>query len=90
LESLGKTYEAKGSYGKALEVYQRLASESAPVYQTQAQLYLGRVYEAIGDQEKAMNHYEIYIDTHPETLFSESIRTKLIRWRRKRNSKEQE
>ncbi len=86
LESLGETYEAKGSYGKALEVYQQLASESAPIYQAQAQLYLGRVYEAMGDQEKAMKHYESYLDTNPQTLFSEQIRTKLIRWRKSGNS----
>lgn len=90
LESLGETYEAKGSYSEALEVYQQLASESAPIYQAQAQLYLGRVYEAIGDQEKATNHYESYLDTNPDTLFSESIRTKLMHWRQSGNSKEQE
>jgi len=44
LESLGQTYEAKGSWQEAVEVYQRLGSEGPPVYQAQAQLYLGRVY----------------------------------------------
>jgi tetratricopeptide (TPR) repeat protein len=88
LESLGKTYEAKGSYEEALGVYQRLAQEGAPIYQAQAQLYLGRVYEAVGDQGKAMNHYENYLNTNPTTPFSESIRIKLIRWRKTGDSKE--
>ena len=82
LESLGGTYEAKGSYEEALEVYQQLANEGALAYQAQAQLYLGRVYEAIGDRDKAMSHYENYLDENPATLFSESIRIKLIRWQK--------
>jgi tetratricopeptide (TPR) repeat protein len=89
LESLGETYEAKGSYEEALEVYQRLARESAPIYQVQAQLYLGRVYEAIGDQNKATSHYENYLNENPVTLFSEQIRTKLMRWRKTADLKEQ-
>ena len=82
LESLGETYEAKGSYQEALEIYLRLARESAPIYQDQAQLYLGRVYEAMGDQNKAMTHYENYLNANPITPFGESIRIKLIRWRK--------
>jgi len=89
LESLGEAYEAKGSYEDALRVYQRLARESAPVYQTQAQLYLGRVYEAMGDQSQAMNHYENYLNANPVTLFGESIRIKLMRWRKTADLKEQ-
>ena len=89
LESLGESYEAKGSYEEALEVYQRLARESAPVYQTQAQLCLGRVYEALGDQNKAMNHYENYLNANPGAQFGELIRIKLIRWREAEESKEQ-
>ena len=81
LESLGETYEAKESWQEAVEVYQRLASEGAPVYQAQAQLYLGRVYEAIGDQQKAMTHYDNYLNDSPALIFGEWIRVKLRRWR---------
>lgn len=81
LESLGETHEAQGSLQAALEVYRRLAEEGAPVYQAQAQLYLGRVYEAIGDKDKAMIHYDNYLNENPAPLFGEWIRTKLRRWR---------
>jgi tetratricopeptide (TPR) repeat protein len=81
LESLGETYEAKESWQEAVEVYQRLASEGNPVYQAQAQLYLGRVYEAIGDQQKAMTHYDNYLNENPALIFGEWIRIKLRRWR---------
>ena len=81
LESLGGTHEAKGALQAALDVYQRLASEGAPVYQNQAQLYLGRVYEAMGDKKKAMNHYDNYLNGNPAPLFGEWLRTKLRRWR---------
>lgn len=80
LESLGATLEAKGDWQMALEVYQRLASKSAPVYQTQAQLYLGRVYEAMGDQKEAMSRYRNYLKENPTALNGEWIRIKLKRW----------
>ena len=85
LESLGETYEAKGSWQEAVEVYQRLASEGAPAYQAQAQLYLGRVYEAIGDKQKAMAHYDNYLNDSPALIFGEWIRVKLRRWRQAEN-----
>lgn len=81
LESLGETQEAKGAWQVALEVYQRLASEGAPVYKTQAQLYLGRVYESIGDQQEAMTRYQNYLKENPTALDGEWIRTRLRRWR---------
>lgn len=80
LESLGATLEAKGNWQVALEVYQRLASEGAPVYQAQAQLYLGRVYEAMGDQKEAMSHYQDYLKENPTALNGEWIKIKLQRW----------
>ena len=80
LESLGATLEAKGDWQMALEVYQRLASNSAPVYQTQAQLYLGRVYEAMGDQQEAISRYRNYLKENPTALNGEWIRIKLKRW----------
>jgi tetratricopeptide (TPR) repeat protein len=89
LESLGETYEAKGSWQEAVGVYQRLASEGTPVYQAQAQLYLGRVYEAMGDQQKAMTHYDNYLNDSPALIFGEWIRVKLRRWRQAENPKEQ-
>ena len=85
LESLGETHEAKGALQAALEVYQRLANEGAPVYQNQAQLYLGRVYEAMGDKNKAMIHYDNYLNGNPAPLFGEWLRTKLRRWRQAEN-----
>ena len=85
LESLGETYEAKASWQEAVEVYQRLASEGAPVYQAQAQLYLGRVYEAIGDKQKAMTHYDNYLNDSPALIFGEWIRVKLRRWQQAEN-----
>jgi len=81
LVSLGETYEAKESYEEALEIYQLLGKEGAPVYQAQAQLYLGRVYEAMGDKTKAMVHYDNYLNESPAPLFGEWIRIKLRRWR---------
>jgi tetratricopeptide (TPR) repeat protein len=89
LESLGQTYEAKGSWQEAVEVYQRLASEGGPVYQAQAQLYLGRVYEAVGDKQKAMTHYDNYLNESPALIFGEWIKIKLRRWRQAENPKEQ-
>jgi tetratricopeptide (TPR) repeat protein len=89
LESLGETYEAKKSWQEALEVYQRLGSEGAPVYQAQVQLYLGRVYEAIGDKQKAMTHYDNYLSESPALIFGESIKIKLRRWRQAENPEEQ-
>jgi tetratricopeptide (TPR) repeat protein len=80
LVSLGETYEAKGSYEDALKIYQLLAKEGAPVYQAQVQLYLGRVYEAMGDKTKAMVHYDNYLNESPAPLFGEWIRIKLRRW----------
>jgi tetratricopeptide (TPR) repeat protein len=81
LVSLGETYEAKESYEEALEIYQLLGKEGAPVYQAQAQLYLGRVYEAMGDKTKAMVHYDNYLKESQTPLFGEWIRIKLRRWR---------
>jgi len=81
LVSLGETYEAKESYEQALEIYQLLGKEGAPVYQAQAQLYLGRVYEAMGDKSKAMAHYDNYLNESPAPLFGEWIKIKLRRWR---------
>jgi len=78
---MGETYEAKESYEKALEIYQLLVKEGAPVYQGQAQLYLGRVYEAMGDKTKAMVHYDKYLNESPAPLFGEWIKIKLRRWR---------
>ena len=88
LESLGQTYEAKRSWQEAVEVYQRLASEGVPAYQAQAQLYLGRVYEAIGDKQKAMTHYDNYLNESPAPIFGERIRIKLRRWRQAETPKD--
>ena len=81
LVSLGEAYEAKESYEKALEIYQLLLKDGAPIYQSQAELYLGRVYEAMGDKTKAMAHYDNYLNESPAPLFGEWIRIKLRRWR---------
>lgn len=81
LVSLGETYEAKESYEDALKIYQLLVKEGAPVYQAQVQLYLGRVYEAMGDKNKAMVHYDNYLNESPAPLFGEWLRIKLRRWR---------
>ena len=81
LVSLGETYETKESYEQAIEIYQLLGKEGAPAYQAQAQLYLGRVYEAMGDKSKAMVHYDNYLNESPAPLFGEWIRIKLRRWR---------
>lgn len=89
LESLGETYEAKASWQEAAEVYQRLASEGAPAYQAQAQLYLGRVYEAIGDKQKAITHYNNYLNDSPALIFGEWIKVKVKRWQQAENLKEQ-
>ncbi len=86
--SLGETYEAKESYEDALKTYQLLAKEGAPVYQTQVQLYLGRVYEAMGDKTQAMVHYENYLNESPAPLFGEWLRIKLRRWRQEEKSVE--
>jgi tetratricopeptide (TPR) repeat protein len=80
LESLGQTYEAQELWQAALQIYQRLAKEGAPVYQSQTELYLGRVYEAIGNQDKAVIHYQNYLNGNPALFFGEWIRTKLQRW----------
>lgn len=88
-ESLGETYEAKGSWQEAAEVYQRLASEGTPAYQAQAQLYLGRVYEAIGDKQKAIIHYNNYLNDSPALIFGEWIKVKVKRWQQAENFKEQ-
>ena len=86
LESLGQTYEAQELWQAALETYQRLAKEGAPVYRSQTELYLGRVYEAIGNQDKAVIHYENYLNENPALLFGEWIRIKLQRWKQSVNS----
>jgi predicted negative regulator of RcsB-dependent stress response len=88
LMSLGETYEAKDSYEDALKTYQLLANEGAPAYQTQAQLYLGRVYEAKGDKSQAMVHYDNYLNESPAPLFGESIRIKLRRWQQEEKTEE--
>ena len=88
LVSLGETYEAKESYEDALKIYQLLAKEGAPVYQTQVQLYLGRVYEAMGDKTQAMVHYDNYLNQSPAPLFGEWLRIKLRRWQQEEKSVE--
>lgn len=81
LETLGTAYEAKGAWDGALETYERLAREGTPAYQTQAQLGLGRVYEAKGDRAKAMAHYEAYLKDNPDSLAGDWLRVKVTRWR---------
>ena len=81
LENLGTACEAKGAWDSALETYERLAREGTPVYQRQAELGLGRVYEAKGDRAKAFSHYEAYLKDNPDTLASDWIRVKVTRWR---------
>jgi tetratricopeptide (TPR) repeat protein len=81
LEGLGTAYEAKGDWAAALKAYQQLAEEGTPIYQTEAQLCLGRVYEAKGDRREAISHYDAYLKGNPDTLFGERLRTKLSRWR---------
>jgi predicted negative regulator of RcsB-dependent stress response len=88
LVSLGETYEAKESYEEALETYQLLSKQGAPVYQAQAELYLGRVYEAMGDKTKATVHYKNYLNESPAPLFGEWIRIKLDRWQQAEKSLE--
>ena len=88
LMSLGETYEAKESYEDALKTYQLLAKEGAPVYQAQAQLYLGRVYEAMGDKPQAIVHYDNYLNESPAPLFGEWIRIKLRLWQRAEETEE--
>jgi tetratricopeptide (TPR) repeat protein len=82
LENLGTAYEAKGAWDSALETYERLGREGTPVYQRQAELGLGRVYEAKGDRAKALSHYDAYLKDNPaDTLASDWIRVKVTRWR---------
>ena len=88
LMSLGETYEAKESYEDALKTFQLLVKEGAPVYQSQAQLYLGRVYESKGDKSQAMVHYDNYLNESPAPLFGEWIRIKLRRWQQAEKTEE--
>jgi len=89
LVSLAETYEAKESYEDALKIYQLVAKEGAPVYQAQVQLYLGRVYDAMGDKTSAMVHFDNYLNESPAPLFDEWIRIKLRRWRQAEKSVEE-
>jgi tetratricopeptide (TPR) repeat protein len=81
LENLGTAYEAKSAWDSALGTYERLAREGTPVYQKQAELGLGRVYEAKGDRAKALAHYEAHLKDNPDTLAGDWLRVKLTRWR---------
>jgi tetratricopeptide (TPR) repeat protein len=89
LVSLGATYEAKGSEQSAIEVYNRLRSKGTPGYQSQAQLCLGRVYEALGERNKAAGHYDAYLKEDPDSIFGQWLRTKLLRWQMTQDSLEQ-
>jgi tetratricopeptide (TPR) repeat protein len=81
LENLGTAYEAKGAWDSAAETYERLEREGGPSFQAQAQLGLGRVYEAKGDRAKALSHYEAYLKDNPNSLADEWLRVKVAGWR---------
>jgi tetratricopeptide (TPR) repeat protein len=80
LQSLGASHEASRSWESALEVYKRLVRDGSPVYRNQAELGLGRVYEALGNRLEAKSHYESYLQGNPMDPLSAWIQTKLSRW----------
>jgi tetratricopeptide (TPR) repeat protein len=81
LQDLGTAYEAKGAWDSAAETYERLAREGTPSYQAQAQLGLGRVYEAKGNRAKALTYYEAYLKDNHDSPVDEWLRVKVTGWR---------
>ncbi len=75
--SLAQALEAKGDYADGVEVLIPVQKEPEDFGGQTVSLELGRLYEALGDKEKAKALYEQFLEKYPSSESTELVRSKL-------------
>lgn len=71
LNGLGYAYEAKKEYDTALEYFEKISVGSDPVLKPEALFNMGRLYAALGNEEKSQQAYQKIVADSPQSFYAE-------------------
>ena len=71
---LGYAYETKNDLSKAAEYFESTAAGANEILKGEALFNLGRIYSALGNNEKSLGAYQRVITDHPDSLYADLAR----------------
>jgi predicted negative regulator of RcsB-dependent stress response len=74
---LAQALEAKGDYAEGVEVLTAVQQQQEDFVGEATSLQLGRLYEALGEKEKAKAVYEQFLAKYPASASTELVRSRL-------------
>jgi tetratricopeptide (TPR) repeat protein len=74
---LGAAYSQKGEFQAAIEHYEKVVQGASPVLKDTALFHLGRLYDALGQEEKSRQAYRQLNTDYPESMFAEMVKNKI-------------
>ena len=73
---LAYAYEEKKDLQKAVEYFEKINTETDPVYKSDALYNLGRLYAALGDTQKSEAAYQEMISADQESIYIDLVKEK--------------
>ena len=67
---LGYAYEAKGDHGKACTYFKKIIEEKASPLTQLGYINVGRCFEGIGEKDKAIETYQKFLNTYPDSNYA--------------------
>jgi len=77
LNSLGFVYEAKKDFPKAIEYFQKAASEPDAAMKDEAFFHIGQIYSEMGEPAKGEDAFKKIISDHTDSLFTDIVSEKI-------------
>jgi len=77
LNSLGFAYEAKKDLPKAIEYFEKAASDPAAAMKDEAFFHIGAIYNEMGEPAKSEDAFKKIISDHTDSLFIDVVREKV-------------
>jgi len=77
LQSMAYCNEQLGNYQEARENFEKLLSLEVELSRAQLYMDLGRIYESLGEVEKARASYQEVLDSYPDSTWSEMAESRL-------------
>ena len=74
---LGAAYSQKGEFQTAIEHYKKVVESASPVLKDTALFHLGRLYDALGQEEESRQAYQQLSTDFPKSIFTEMVKDKI-------------
>jgi tetratricopeptide (TPR) repeat protein len=77
LSGLAYAHEAKKEYKKAIEYFERITDGSLNVMKDEALFNLGRLFAAMGNNEKSTNAFKKIVSDHTDSVYIELVKDRI-------------